>query len=98
MPEVSPAKRGRIILETNADPEKKWSGSIGGHRVEIGIIRIDRDSRAVRWRVCVSRHWHEGLAGTVWDALVAVEGPFPSPCGRVDCVPSAPLFEGIDGV
>lgn len=88
MPEVSPAKRSRIIREVHADPERKWAGTVGGHRVE---IRIDR-ARGVCWRVCVSRRWHEGVAGTVWDALVAVEGPFFSPCGRVACEPSAPLF------
>lgn len=91
MPEVSPAKRSRIIRAVHADPDGKWSGSVGGYRVE---IKIDR-ACGIRWRVCVARRWREGVAGTVWDALVAVEGPFPSPCGRVASVPSAPLFEGI---
>ena len=89
MPEVSPKKRSRIIREVHADPEKRWAGSIGGHRVE---IRIDR-AQGVCWRVCVSRRWHEGVAGTVWDALLAVEGPFTFSMGQVDCEPSAPLFE-----
>jgi hypothetical protein len=89
VPEVSPAKRSRIIREVHADPEKKWSGSIGGHRVEIRIVR----PFGACWRVCVNRHWHQGTAATVWDALVAVEGPFsPSPCGRMDSEPSARLF------
>lgn len=87
MPEVSPAKRSRIIREVHADPERKWTGSIGGHRVEIRI-----DGREVRWRVCVARRWHEGIAATVWNALLAVEGPF-SLCGRTDVGSSAPLFE-----
>ncbi len=89
MPEVSPAKRSRIIREVHADPEKRWAGSIGGHRVEIKIER----PHGVCWRVCVARHWHIGVAGTVWDALVAVEGPFPSSLGRLAEEPSAPLFE-----
>ena len=89
MPEVSPAKRSRIIREVHADPDKQWTGSIGGHRVE---IRIDQ-ARGVCWRVCVSRHWHEGAAGTVWDALLAIEGPFDLSTGRPDCEPTAPLFE-----
>jgi len=89
--EVSPAKRSRIIREVHADPEKKWAGSIGGHRVEIRIVQ----PFGACWRVCVNRRWHQGTAATVWDALVAVEGPFdsPSPCGRTDGVPSALLFE-----
>ena len=89
MPEVSPAKRSRIIRAVHA--EREWSGSIGGYRVE---IKID-GARGIRWRVCVSRRWREGVAGTVWDALVAVEGPFDSPSshGRPVGVPAAPLFE-----
>jgi hypothetical protein len=91
MPEVSPAKRSRIIRGVHADPEKKWAGSIGGHRVEIRILR----PFGTCWRVCIKRRWHQGTSVNVWDALLAVEGPFDSssPSERMDCEPSAPLFE-----
>jgi hypothetical protein len=100
VPEVSPAKRSRIIREVHADPELKWAGSVGGHRAEIGIedapvglgLTCGDAATFVRWRVCVSRRWHEGVAKTVWDALVAMEGPF-SVCGRLNCEPPARLFE-----
>ncbi len=90
MPEVSPAKRSRIIREVHADTDKQWTGSIGGHKVQIKILK----PFGVCWRVCVYRRWHQGTSGTVWDALVAVEWPFaPSPTtGRLACEPSAPLF------
>ena len=88
MPEVSPAKRSRIIREIHADPERRWTGSIGGYRVEIKI-----EGREVRWRVCVSRHWHEGVAANIWCALLAVEGPFP-PKGKAEGEPASPLFSG----
>lgn len=76
MPEVSPAKRGRIIRELHASADQQWSGLIGGRRVELEIRGVE-----VRWRVCVKRHWRDGVAGTVWAALEAI-----------DSDPLAPLF------
>lgn len=91
MPEVSPAKRSRIIREAHASPDRKWTGSIGGRRVEIKIEAVPAVS--VYWRVCISRRWYEGVAGNVWDALTAIEGPFDSSLkGRVACITPAPLF------
>jgi hypothetical protein len=69
-----PAKRDRIIREIHADPDKKWISTLEGYRVE---IRIDRTFGAC-WKVCISRQWYTGSAGTVWDALVAMENPKPA--------------------
>jgi hypothetical protein len=100
--EVSPAKRSRIIQEVHADPDKKWAGTVGGHKAEIRIedapvglgLKCGNAATFVRWRVCVSRRWHEGVAVTVWDALVAMGGPFPfSFTGRKESEPAARLFE-----
>ena len=103
MIEVSPAKRSRIIREVHADPDRKWRGSVGGRRAELQIEFVRErvglgygpgGETMVRWRVCVARRWYEGLAGTVWDALIAMSGSFSR--GREVCELTAPLFEGIE--
>ena len=38
MPDISPAKRSRIIREIHANPQRLWTGSVSGRRVRIAVI------------------------------------------------------------
>ena len=80
MPDISPAKRSRIIREIHANPQRLWTGSVSGRRVRIAVIPTipvlppyECSATAVLWRVCIARRWREGTADTVWEALNEVE-------------------------
>ena len=76
MPDISPAKRSRIIREIHANPQRLWTGSVSGRRVRIAVIPTipvlppyESSAAAVLWRVCIARRWRGGTADTVWGSV-----------------------------
>lgn len=62
--------RSRIIKAVSKDHH--WYGSKSGLQVEIRLSEDKKAQARVHWRVCLSRHWHEGKDITVADALISV--------------------------
>ena len=46
MPDISPAKRSRIIREIHANPQRLWTGSVSGRRVRIAGTALTTSAEA----------------------------------------------------